>query len=161
MDTIQLMKSNAHWELANRIRPALTRLYVLYFRIAEASDLTGPQLTILSRLAEEGPCRISYIAKVEGIRMPTASNALHQLEERGMVERIREEADRRGVKVQLTPFGKQELERVGNERTDYLAQMLATLPVEKLSEAEKAADIITELAEAYTAELMQQHEATS
>ena len=79
------MTSQAHRELAARIRPALTKLYVLYFRLAETSDLTGPQLTILSRLDNEGPARISQIAKAEGIRMPTASNALHQLEDRVMI----------------------------------------------------------------------------
>ena len=141
------MTSQAHRELAARIRPALTKLYVLYFRLAETSDLTGPQLTILSRLDNEGPARISQIAKAEGIRMPTASNALHQLEDRGMIERIREETDRRGVKVQLTPFGKSELERVGNERTAYLANMLAALP-----DITKLANLINELSEAYDTE---------
>ena len=138
------MTSQAHRELAARIRPALTKLYVLYFRLAETSDLTGPQLTILSRLDNEGPARISQIAKAEGIRMPTASNALHQLEDRGMIERIREETDRRGVKVQL--------ERVGNERTAYLANMLAALPEEKLGDITKLANLINELSEAYDTE---------
>ena len=100
----------------------------------------------------QGPARISQIAKAEGIRMPTASNALHQLEDRGMIERIREETDRRGVKVQLTPFGKSELERVGNERTAYLANMLAALPEEKLGDITKLANLINELSEAYDTE---------
>ena len=146
------MTSQAHRELAARIRPALTKLYVLYFRLAETSDLTGPQLTILSRLDNEGPARICQIAKAEGIRMPTASNALHQLADRGMIERIREETDRGGVKVQLTPFGKSELERVGNERTAYLANMLAALPEEKLGDITKLANLINELSEAYDTE---------
>lgn len=88
--------------------------------------------------------------------MPTASNALHQLEERGMVERIREESDRRGVKVQLTEFGLSELERVGAERTSYLAQMLATLPDDRFDDAQKLGVLINELSERYTAELMEQ-----
>ena len=150
------MNEQSAWELAKQICPALTRLYVLYFRIADTSDLTGPQLTILGRLAELGPSRISKIAKFEGIRMPTASNALHQLEERGMVERIREESDRRGVKVQLTEFGLSELERVGAERTSYLAQMLATLPDDRFDDAQKLGVLINELSERYTAELMEQ-----
>ena len=88
--------------VAAQIRPALTQLYVMYFRMAEQSDLTGPQLTIMTRLNNLGAARISEIARLEGIRMPTASNALHQLEQRGMVERIRDTEDRRGVRVTLT-----------------------------------------------------------
>ena len=80
--------------VAAQIRPALTQLYVMYFRMAEQSDLTGPQLTIMTRLNTLGAARISEIARLEGIRMPTASNALHQLEQRGMVERIRDTEDR-------------------------------------------------------------------
>ena len=90
--------------VAAQIRPALTQLYVMYFRMAEQSDLTGPQLTIMTRLNNLGAARISEIARLEGIRMPTASNALHQLEQRGMVERIRDTEDRRGVRVTLTPL---------------------------------------------------------
>ncbi len=150
------MNEQSAWELAKQIRPALTRLYVLYFRIADTSDLTGPQLTILANLAESGPLRISSIAKAEGIRMPTASNALHQLEERGMIERIREESDRRGVRVQITDFGQTELTRVGEERNAYLAQMLATLPQERFEDARKLGEVINELAALYTAELLEQ-----
>lgn len=142
-------------ELAKLIRPALTKLYVLYFRIAEQSDLTGPQMTIMTRLQDEGASRISHIAQAEGIRMPTASNALHQLEQRGMIERIRDESDRRGVKVQLTELGESELNRVGEERTAYLTEMLQTLPEDILADAEKLPAVINSLAESYSASLIE------
>lgn len=138
-------------DIAAQIRPAMTKLYVTYFRMAEQSDLTGPQLTILTRLAEHGASRISEVARQEGIRMPTASNALHQLEHRGMVERIRDTSDRRGVRVQLTELGRTELKRVGDERTTYLAEMLSSLSPEKLEIAEQIIPVITELAERYSA----------
>lgn len=136
-------------ELAGRVRAALTKLYVMYFRVSEQSDLTGPQLSIMARLRDNGPSRISQIAREEGIRMPTASNALHQLEERGLVERVRDEHDRRGVLVTLTPLGESELDRVGEERTKYLADMFATLSEDDLRRAGELADIINKLAENY------------
>ena len=140
--------------VAAQIRPALTQLYVMYFRMAEQSDLTGPQLTIMTRLNNLGAARISEIARLEGIRMPTASNALHQLEQRGMVERIRDTEDRRGVRVTLTPLGKKELERVGAERTKHLADMLSSLPPEHLEIAADIALIIEQLAESYTERML-------
>lgn len=136
-------------DLAARVRPALTKLYVLYFRRSANSDLSGPQLTILSRLAENGPSRISRIAELEDIRMPTASNALHQLEQMGLVERIRDTKDRRGVQVRLTDRGAEELERVNGERDEQMAEMLRMLPPEKLGRAQELVDIITELSEVY------------
>lgn len=131
----------------------MTKLYVMYFRIAEQSDLTGPQLSIMARLKNNGPSRISQIAREEGIRMPTASNALHQLEQRELVERIRDEQDRRGVRVQLTRLGESELERVGEERTKYLAEMLGTLSEEDLAQVSEMTDIINKLADNYVADL--------
>ena len=41
--------------IAADIRPAMTSLYVAYFRNAESSDLTGPQLSVLHRLGFTGP----------------------------------------------------------------------------------------------------------
>ncbi|WP_085549119.1 MarR family winged helix-turn-helix transcriptional regulator [Corynebacterium pollutisoli] len=141
-------------DIAARIRPAMTKLYVMYFRIAEQSDLTGPQLSIMARLKSNGPSRISQIAREEGIRMPTASNALHQLEQRELVERIRDEQDRRGVRVQLTRLGESELERVGEERTKYLAEMLGALSEEDLAQVSEMTDIINKLADNYGADLI-------
>ncbi|AKE42196.1 Multiple antibiotic resistance protein marR [Corynebacterium kutscheri] len=151
------MPNKTPLEIAAEIRPALTKLYVLYFRIAEQSDLTGPQLTIMTSLKEHGPSRISYIAQTEGIRMPTASNALHQLEIRGLVERIRDQEDRRGVKVQLTTLGFSELKRVGDERTQYLAQMLDSLPADQLDRVEEFSDVVKTLAQTYP-RILEEHE---
>ena len=86
--------------------------------------------------------------------MPTASNALHQLEQRALVERIRDEQDRRGVRVQLTRLGESELERVGEERTKYLAEMLGTLSEEDLAQVSELTDIINKLADNYGADLI-------
>lgn len=143
------MTSSTPANIARRIRPAMTKLYVMYFRIAEQSDLTGPQLSIMSRLQDNGPSRISQVAREEGIRMPTASNALHQLEQRELVHRVRDESDRRGVRVELTALGAAELRRVGEERERYLADMISTLSEEDAQELDKLADIILKLADSY------------
>ncbi|MBC3186535.1 MarR family transcriptional regulator [Corynebacterium sp. zg-331] len=138
--------------VARKIRPALTKLYVMYFRVAHQSNLTGPQLSIMTRMKENGESRISQLAKEEGIRMPTASNALHQLEQRGMVERIRDTHDRRGVRVHLTELGMAELERVGEERTRNLTEMLEELSPEELRRTDEFVDVINILASKYGAE---------
>ncbi|MDK7181061.1 MarR family transcriptional regulator [Corynebacterium riegelii] len=136
-------------ELARRVRPAMTKLYVSYFRTAEHSELTGPQLSIMTRIAEHGPSRISQLADAEGVRMPTASNTINQLEKRGLVQRTRAVEDRRGVSVELTELGMQELKRVGEERTQSLAEMISTLDENHLKLIEQAADAINALAETY------------
>ena len=148
-------------ELARRIRPAMTKLYVSYFRNAEHSELTGPQLSIMHRIAEGGPSRVRQLADAEGVRMPTASNTIKQLEGRGLVSRVRATDDRRGVTVELTDLGREELERVGEERIHSLAEMLATLDDENLTLVEQAADAINALANTYATASAQEAEGQS
>lgn len=135
--------------IATQIRPAMTSLYVTYFRNAQHSDLSGPQLAILNRLEVNGPTRISKLAEEEGVRLPTASNTVNQLEKRDLVRRVRSEDDRRGVCVELTDFGRKELERVGAERTQYLAEMLDTLDDDSLTQLGQVISIFEKLADAY------------
>lgn len=135
--------------IAQRVRPAMTSLYVMYFRNAHQSDLTGPQLSIMTRLKDDGPSRINRLAEAEGVRMPTASNTINQLEKRGLVQRIRDESDRRGVSVGITREGEAELNRVGDERTKYLGDMLGALPEADLQRLDELADIVNVLAEKY------------
>ena len=137
------------YDIAERIRPAMTSLYIMYFRNSQQSDLTGPQLSIMTRLKEGGPSRINRLAESEGVRMPTASNTVNQLEKRGLVRRNRDEADRRGVSVELTAEGEAELLRVGDERTKYVSEMLSSLPEEHLRKLDELADIVNILAENY------------
>lgn len=148
-------------EVAQQIRPALTKLYVSYFRSTEQSDLTGPHLTILERLNEHGPMRIREIAQAEGIRMPTASNTLHLLESRGLVQRGRDRSDRRGVSVSITEHGIEELNRVGEERTKFLAKMLETMSEEGLREAAALGKVINTLADSYAQALEEEAESHS
>lgn len=136
-------------DIARRIRPAMTKLYVTYFRTADQSELSGPQLSLMHRINDHGPSRIRQLADAEGVRMPTASNTINQLEKRGLVTRVRAEEDRRGVTVELTDLGKQELERVGEERIRYLAEMLGTLDDANLTLISDAVDAINALAETY------------
>lgn len=143
-------------EIASRVRPALTKLYVTYFRTAEHSELSGPQLSLLQRLQDFGPSRIRQLADAEGVRMPTASNTINQLERQGLVSRARATEDRRGVTVELTDLGKRKLEQVGEERTNFLADMFATLDDDNLRNFSIAADAINALADSYTQTVEQQ-----
>ncbi|MEJ5928566.1 MarR family transcriptional regulator [Corynebacterium sp. H128] len=139
-------------EISEALRPALTKLYVTYFRKAAQSSLTGPQLTILEHLAGNGAARISDVARAEGIRMPTASNTLHQLEQRELVERVRDQSDRRGVLVQITEQGRTQLTTVGEERTQYLAEVFRNLTEDELKQIAGVVPIIAKIADEYSRE---------
>ncbi|MBF4552590.1 MarR family winged helix-turn-helix transcriptional regulator [Corynebacterium suicordis] len=137
-------------EIAQQLRPALSRLYLLYFRQAEAFSISQAQMSIMTILEEHGPMRISQIAHAEAIRMPTASNAVNQLESMGLVSRVRDVSDRRGVSVQLTDKGADELQSIGDNRNRALARMIANLSPEEVQKVEEAAPIIEMILNRYT-----------
>jgi len=140
------------YEVAEAIRADMTVLYVNYFRLAQSGDLTGPQLTILSMLDKEGSSRVSDIAQQEGIQMPTASNAIHNLEKRGMVKRERDPFDRRGILVSITEFGHATVLEVGKQRTEHLADVFSVLNQDELELCHKMAPVIKRLASSYNAQ---------
>src|SRR5690625_6302523 len=69
-------------EVATDIQPALNKLVVIFQRTTEGGSLTTSQVSIMNQLKARGAARVSQVAAAELIRMPTASNALYQLEQR-------------------------------------------------------------------------------
>lgn len=137
-------------EIATELRPALSRLYLLYFRQAETFSVSQAQMSIMTILDENGPMRISQIAQAEAIRMPTASNAINQLETMGLVTRVRDVSDRRGVRVELTDKGKAELDDIGRSRNQALARMFENLSEEELEKAQEFAPMFDTILQRYT-----------
>ncbi|HHT32971.1 MAG TPA: MarR family transcriptional regulator [Corynebacterium sp.] len=136
-------------DLAKEIRPLLTRAELLYSRRSEESQLSRAQLSIMMTLDALGPCRINQLAQAEAIRMPTASNAVHHLEDAGMVERVRDTKDRRGVRVELTDKGVSELRRVSDERDEQMANMFKSLSPEELQVGATLVPILKRILESY------------
>ena len=136
-------------DLAKEIRPLLTRAELLYSRRSEESQLSRAQLSIMMTLDALGPCRINQLAQAEAIRMPTASNAVHHLEDAGMVERVRDTKDRRGVRVELTDKGVSELRRVSDERDEQMANMFTALSAEELQVGASLVPILKRILETY------------
>ncbi|APT93473.1 transcriptional regulator [Corynebacterium phocae] len=145
-------------EVAIDLQPAMNKLVVIFQRSTEGSRLTTSQVSIMNQLRKRGPSRVSVIAQAELIRMPTASNALYHLETRGLVERMRDTTDRRGVLVTLTEAGHAELAAVSRERAKALAEILQWLSPEELSNAREVARLINKLAEVYDPQQISQKE---
>ena len=125
-------------DVAKQLRPVLTRLYLLYFRQTATSAISMAQLSIMMNLQDNGPLRISQIADLEAIRMPTASNAVNHLEQMGLVSRVRDVSDRRGVRVRLTEEGTRQLAKITEERVGQLATMLDGLTEDELTKIQGA-----------------------
>jgi DNA-binding MarR family transcriptional regulator len=60
-------------------------------------------LIILEALVERGECSISDLSNAISLSMATVTGILSRLESRGLIERRRDDADRRRVLVRVTP----------------------------------------------------------
>ena len=67
--------------------------------------LTAPQLTVLKRLAQEGPQPIGRLAESVRLSQATITGIVDRLVKRDLVRRVRCQDDRRRVLVELTQEG--------------------------------------------------------
>jgi DNA-binding MarR family transcriptional regulator len=68
--------------------------------------MTASQRIALVELGEEGPLRLSDLAKRMGTSTPTASRSVDALEGLGLVTRVPESSDRRALSIDVTARGR-------------------------------------------------------
>ncbi len=84
-------------------------------------------------LQEHGPLPISRLADLLGVADPNATGIIDRMEQRGLVERLRDGADRRVVIVSQTPDGARAVEEIDGWRSEMLRALLQRLDTDQLS----------------------------
>ncbi|MGK7346357.1 MAG: MarR family winged helix-turn-helix transcriptional regulator [Candidatus Nitrospinota bacterium M3_3B_026] len=111
-------------------------------KLAQSSGLTGPQLVVLSEIANRDQASISDLAKNVHLSHATVTDILNRLEKRGLVARKKNGADKRKVVVEVTGAGREiiknkppllqekfvaRLDRLEGEEKDLLLSMLTRI----------------------------------
>jgi DNA-binding MarR family transcriptional regulator len=111
-------------------------------------DLTGPQLTALSRLDRVGPSTTAELARREQITPQAMGTTIAGLEERELVLRRPDSADARRSILSLTPAGRAAIRSGRSELVDRVAVALAaSFTAEEILTIDAAARLIERLAE--------------
>jgi DNA-binding MarR family transcriptional regulator len=92
------------------------------------SDVTLPQYRALVVLASRGPQRVVDISTELGVNSSTGTRMCERLVRKGLVSRDRSDADRREVRLTLTPAGEYLVEEVTRRRRTELARIVETVP---------------------------------
>lgn len=133
-------------ELASRLRLVITRSAR---RLRQQSDpaLSPTQAAALATIERAGPLTPSELARIERVQRPTISRVTARLGQAGLLERLPDELDGRGVRLRVTPEGRRTLRELRNRKTAYLAERLERLDPENRAVLAQASGLLERLLE--------------
>jgi|RhiMetdeSRZDD1v2_1073273.scaffolds.fasta_scaffold374016_2 DNA-binding MarR family transcriptional regulator len=134
-------------ELVVQLRLAVMRL-ARRLRQQTEGELTASRLSALSSLDRLGPLSLGALAAVERVRPPTLTRIVGHLEAAGLVVRRPVPGDRRSTEVEVSPAGRELLDRSRTRKDAYLAERLATLDPAEVEVLRRAAGVLERLLEA-------------
>ncbi len=94
-----------------------------------AGELSAPVHFGLLSMLSERPRMLTELASLQGVTLPTMSNSISAMLERGWVRRTAPGVDRRVVVIEVTTSGRAALDRVARSAETHLADVLAPLDV--------------------------------
>jgi DNA-binding MarR family transcriptional regulator len=124
--------------VANELRPVLLRLGRELRKETEDLGVTSRQVTLLWLIRNRPGLTLRALAAEERISAPALSGHVDRLEKAGLIERARDDSDRRRVGLTLTEDGARLLKRVRARRTSWLADRLKGLEPDELEAIEAA-----------------------
>ena len=89
-----------------------------------AHGLSITQLQVITALEADGPLPMSRVAELLDVGVSSATGIIGRMEERGIVERIHDAADRRVVLARLTVSGRQLIGEIEAGRLVHLRGLL-------------------------------------
>jgi len=97
-------------------------------------------LHLLSMIERHGELTMSRVADLLDVSLSNATGLVDRIEERGLVERVRDPDDRRVVRVRLTESGVRQLREVDLIKDDMMQRVLGRLDPDALAGVAKAMD---------------------
>ena len=117
-------------EILRSLRRIIRAVDLYSRRLIAQSGLSGPQLVCLRALERSGSMQTHHLADAVHLSAATVCGILNRLEQRGLVARTRQSADRRRVVVSLTEAGEDTVNNAPPALHDNFLQKLRALPLE-------------------------------
>lgn len=133
------------FEIADKLHSAAIHLLRRLRAEDDAIGLSAPRLSALSVVVFAGPVALSDLAAAEQVRLPTISRLIKDLEQEGLVRRLKADDDARVQRVAATAKGKKLLHEGRRRRVSRLAADLAALSVAERKQLGEAAELMERL----------------
>jgi DNA-binding MarR family transcriptional regulator len=135
-------------DLSTALYSAISLVVRRLRQTAEPDEPSLPERSALARLARLGPATAADLARIEQISPQAMGITLASLEERGLVERRRDDVDRRRSVTTVTEAGQEMLRLKRSARARVIAAGLASdFTEEELRTLTAAAPLMERLAE--------------
>ncbi|MEX2143219.1 MAG: MarR family transcriptional regulator [Anaerolineales bacterium] len=136
MNPHALAAARKFWE----VFPAVMRTTIAEARRG-SNNLTPAQFRILHVLSSKR-CSISQLAQHQDVTLPSMSETVQTLVERGWMERSNSAADRRVMQIKLTRKGQQVLVNEHKRLVGMMASRLGKLSSAELNEVERGLEVL-------------------
>lgn len=106
--------------------------------------ITTPQFIALQWLLEDGDLTIGELSNKINLAFSTTTDLVDRMEKNNLVERRRDQKDRRVVRIHLLPEGKEIIHEVIEKRQAYLNVVLADVPGEQVDMLHSVLELLLE-----------------
>ena len=96
--------------------------------------ITPPQFVALQWLHESGDMTIGDLSNKTYLAFSTTTDLVDRMEKNELVQRVRDEQDRRVVRIHLLPEGERIIQEVIEKRQNYLRDLLQEFEVDEAQE---------------------------
>jgi DNA-binding MarR family transcriptional regulator len=117
----------------------------------QETGLSPPRLSALSVLVFGGRQSLASLAKTEGVKPPTMSKLIAELEQEGLVEKSADPRDGRGLVIVATAQGKKIMLQGRDRRLALIEDRLGRLSAKEIARLADAAPVLLKIAARETA----------
>ena len=135
---------STHEEIAGRLRKAINRLQ-RRLRQESLGGLSPAQVSALGSVNRLGAPTLGQLAAIEQVQPPSMTRIVAHLADVGMVTREADPADRRSVRVRVTPEGELALEHMRTMKNAFLVRRLRELGPEEQRQATELVALLEHL----------------
>ena len=109
--------------------------------------LTPAQASVLAVVVYRGPLGLTELSEIEGLNPTMLSRIVGNLSSLGLVDRQRDPADYRAIRVGITADGEAIWQRISADRTEVISECVTYLPAEQETALTAALPALEDLSE--------------